>query len=283
MATEPSYYEPKGERGAVVQQNAGRRAQVGSVQANYLKRLEKGVLTPEEVEQARAFAADMGWQFSVDRGYSPGVGGGVPQGGGAAPQGAGGGGIAADLGGPGGMGLTARDTATARGRTQTSVNVPRDVRAIQAGGGPRNEAQAGRMADFWGSTAGQRILQAGQGGEVGSGAGGGMPPESGQEKAFAPSLAGGGDYAKAMGKAVGNKVDQDREARGDFSNEELAERAMARDSNLTAEKVAKIMAESEARIAAARKRRASGMLASESPGGQEEVRKFVANLSASAI
>jgi hypothetical protein len=301
MATEPSYFEPEGERGTAVQRQAGRRAQKGSAQANYLKRLERGdPLNENEVLAGKEFAAKMGWEFSADRGYS----GGAPAGGGMAANlgtgdrrmGYGGNpnasddsmrkpdpraGMTSELMGGGGMSPAARDTARARSRTQTSVNVPADVRAINERG-PRNAKEQQRLTDFWGSTAGRQIAEAGGGG--GAPVGDGMPPEAGAPKQFAPSIAGGGDYAKTVGAAHGARAD--REMQGGFSDDELVARAQERDDKLTNEVAARQTEAANQRIMAARLRKQQGgddMMAAEDPSGRKRNRmagtKVMANLS----
>ena len=75
---------------------------------------------------------------------------------------AGGGGNNALLAGPLGelVNPAARDTAAARAQTMTSVNIPQDVRAIQAQGGPRTAAEANRVAAWQGSTQGRNMAEA---------------------------------------------------------------------------------------------------------------------------
>lgn len=214
----------------------GREMSGGSPQELYEQRLASGdPITAEEILAAKKYAASIGTTFNAESGY--GATGSFPDSGGESAQ---------PAQQPLNQTQTAKDTEKAASRVKRDTFVPASIRKIQAQGGPKTTKEANRVASHQSSTMGRDLNG---GGSVGSGTdrtphvsgtGKTAPHQSADEvtnsrgqiseknlaNRYSPMGKEDADkYAANLGKAWGNKLDQDDRETGNVSAQKQADNA----------------------------------------------------------
>jgi hypothetical protein len=178
-----------------LQPNRG-KAGDNSPQANYEERLASGIsLTPEEILEAKRYAASIDTTFNATTGYGqPGA-------------------YRAKLGQDTGNVQIGRGSGATANDVKVNKFIPFDVRKIQARGGPRNEKEAGRMARFQSSTMGQRLSQSSSASQPTEQPTDAAQPSQQPQRTSRQAKAYRANLGKAWGNALDEKDDATRQAK----------------------------------------------------------------------